>query len=47
MGDGRINYSEFIAATMQSRIQIDKQVIWTTFKKFDVDGSGTITLENL
>ena len=45
--DGRINYSEFLAATLISRKKLDKEWIWLAFKHFDTDKTGVITAENL
>lgn len=45
--DGVIHYSEFIAATLTSRIIVDEHMIWTLFNIFDVDKSGKITSKNL
>ena len=47
LGDGNIHYSEFLAATVSSRIQVDELMMWTLFNLFDIDKSGEITLENL
>ena len=41
--DGRINYSEFLAATTL----LDEEVLWRAFRLFDVDNSGVITEENV
>jgi calcium-dependent protein kinase len=45
--NGTINYSEFIAATLNSKLEITEEQIWSVFKRFDVDDSGFITEENL
>lgn len=45
--DGHINYSEFLAATLSSRVAIDEELIWRVFKKFDLSRSGHITPEDL
>ena len=45
--DGRINYSEFLAATLESRALLDDDVIWSVFNRFDVDSTGVITEANL
>mmetsp|Transcript_12187 Transcript_12187/g.17749 ORF Transcript_12187/g.17749 Transcript_12187/m.17749 type:complete len:481 (+) Transcript_12187:1-1443(+) len=45
--DGRINYSEFIAATLSSKIQLNEETLWNAFTHFDVDGTGYITEENV
>jgi len=42
-----IHYSEFLAAMVSSRIQIHDDLLQATFKRFDVDGTGFITEENL
>ena len=42
-GDGRINYSEFIAATLSSKINLNEQTLWRAFKYFDTDDTGYIT----
>jgi calcium-dependent protein kinase len=41
--DGRINYSEFLAATTL----LDEEVLWRAFRLFDVDKSGVITEKNV
>lgn len=45
--DGRINYSEFLAATLESRAVLDDDVMWSAFNTFDVDSTGFITKANL
>jgi calcium-dependent protein kinase len=45
--DGRINYSEFLAATLESRALLDDDAIWNAFNTFDVDKSGLITEANV
>merc|ERR1719436_698613 len=46
-GSGVIDYSEFMAATMDKRKYIQEDVCWRAFKTFDVDGSGSIDKEEL
>jgi len=46
-GSGVIDYSEFMAATMDKRRYIQEDVCWRAFKTFDVDGSGSIDKEEL
>mmetsp|Transcript_99098 Transcript_99098/g.279980 ORF Transcript_99098/g.279980 Transcript_99098/m.279980 type:complete len:526 (-) Transcript_99098:23-1600(-) len=46
-GSGVIDYSEFMAATMDKRKYIQEDVCWRAFKTFDVDGSGCIDKEEL
>jgi calcium-dependent protein kinase len=47
LGNGQINYSEFLAATIQSKLQIKEEHLWTVFKKFDTDDTGFISEDNL
>ena len=42
-GNGRINYTEFLAATIKVKKVLNKAWIWTLFKDFDTDDSGFIT----
>jgi len=42
-----IHYSDFLAAMVNSRIQIHDEVIAQTFRRFDVDNTGVITVANL
>jgi calcium-dependent protein kinase len=39
-----INYSEFIAATLDSKMYLDKEKLWMMFQYFDTDSSGDITV---
>lgn len=41
-GSGSIDYTEFLAATIDKRLYIKEDVLWSAFKTFDVDGNGTI-----
>ena len=41
-GSGDINYSEFIAATLDDQIYMREDYLKTAFKMFDTDGSGKI-----
>lgn len=45
--DEEIHYSDFLGAMIQSRIQLNDETIWATFRRFDVDGSGYITAQDL
>jgi len=46
-GSGVIDYSEFMAATMDKRKFVAEDVCWRAFKTFDQDGSGHIDKEEL
>jgi len=45
--DGEIHYSEFIAAMLQSRIEISKDIVRETFELFDVSRTRRITCSDL
>ena len=45
--DGRINYSEFLAATLKSRALVDEDLLWRAFTLLDVDRTGCITSSNV
>merc|ERR1712217_363553 len=46
-GSGVLDYTEFIAATMDKKVCNQENVVWAAFRKFDVDGSGTIDVKEL
>merc|ERR1719160_2418614 len=46
-GSGMIDYCEFIAATMDRQKYVQEDVCWQAFKVFDLDGSGTISKEEM
>jgi len=46
-GSGVIDYSEFMAATMDKKKFIQEDVCWRAFKTFDVDGSGLLDKQEL
>mmetsp|Transcript_36540 Transcript_36540/g.82182 ORF Transcript_36540/g.82182 Transcript_36540/m.82182 type:complete len:254 (+) Transcript_36540:745-1506(+) len=46
-GNGSIDYSEFIASTMHRKEMEEESRLWAAFCVFDMDGSGTITVEEL
>ena len=45
--DGEVNYSEFLAATIDKRKCITDENLRFAFHHFDVDGSGFITAHDL
>ena len=47
VGNGKINYSEFLAATIQIQDTLTEEMLWRLFKKFDVDDSDYISKQNL
>jgi calcium-dependent protein kinase len=44
---GRIDYTEFIAATLDKQTYIQEDACWAAFRVFDIDGDGVITKEEL
>jgi len=45
--DGKVNYSEFLAATISSVKFSQEEKLWTVFKFFDNSGKGYITFESV
>ncbi|CEL97997.1 unnamed protein product [Vitrella brassicaformis CCMP3155] len=46
-GSGVIDYTEFIAATLEKKHYIKEDVCWAAFRVLDLDGNGRITAEEL
>jgi len=46
-GSGEIGYSEFVVATMNDHNQIPREKLCFAFKLFDLDGGGSISLEEV
>ena len=46
-GDGRIDYTEFIAAAFEKDLLLTKENLRDVFALLDVDGNGTVTKEEL
>merc|ERR1711937_1080308 len=46
-GNNVIAYSEFLAAALDSRLCLGEEVLRATFRRFDSDQSGVITVDNL
>jgi Ca2+-binding EF-hand superfamily protein len=42
-GNGKINYSEFLAATLSANDTITDEMLWQVFKTFDVDNTDFIS----
>eukprot|EP00359_Climacostomum_virens_P006338 CAMPEP_0204917440 /NCGR_PEP_ID=MMETSP1397-20131031/15017_1 /ASSEMBLY_ACC=CAM_ASM_000891 /TAXON_ID=49980 /ORGANISM="Climacostomum Climacostomum virens, Strain Stock W-24" /LENGTH=428 /DNA_ID=CAMNT_0052090271 /DNA_START=488 /DNA_END=1774 /DNA_ORIENTATION=+ len=45
--NGRINYSEFLLATLDKKQVLDEAALHTAFKFFDIDNSGHISIEDI
>eukprot|EP00919_Chromeraceae_sp_WS-2016_P010282 GHVR01024136.1.p1 GENE.GHVR01024136.1~~GHVR01024136.1.p1 ORF type:complete len:478 (+),score=95.70 GHVR01024136.1:115-1548(+) len=46
-GSGVIDYTEFIAASIDRKQYIQEDVCWAAFRVFDLDGNGRITADEL
>mmetsp|Transcript_45608 Transcript_45608/g.52525 ORF Transcript_45608/g.52525 Transcript_45608/m.52525 type:complete len:475 (+) Transcript_45608:69-1493(+) len=42
-GSGCVDYSEFLAATIDKNVYLQEEKLWDAFKMFDKDGSGKIS----
>lgn len=46
-GSGELDYTEFLAATIDKKLYQRQDVCWAAFRIFDLDGDGKITREEL
>merc|ERR1712185_662722 len=46
-GSGQIDYTEFLAATLDKKIYLQQRVCWSAFRVFDKDCDGKISKEEL
>ena len=46
-GSGEINYTEFLAATMDANVYLREDYLKTAFRMFDKDNSGKIDNEEV
>jgi len=46
-GSGVIDYTEFLAATLDKRLYLQEDVCWSAFRLFDRNGDGQISQEEL
>jgi calcium-dependent protein kinase len=46
-GNKKINYTEFLVATLDVKSFLDDNKLQAIFNQFDTDGSGTITKDNI
>lgn len=44
---GKINYSDFLVATLGKKIIMDQENLWNAFKMFQIEKNGKISLKNL
>ena len=45
--DNEINYTDFISATLDSKIYLNNEKLWSAFKHFDTDSTNFITANNI
>lgn len=46
-GSGSIDYTEFLAATLNKKRYLQRDVVWAAFQKFDKNGNGQIDRDEL
>lgn len=46
-GSGSLDYTEFLAAMLDQKVYMQRDVCWAAFRIFDLDGDGKITREEL
>lgn len=46
-GNGVIDYTEFVAATLDKKTYLQEDVCWSAFRVFDIHGNGKLTKEEL
>ena len=46
-GNGSIDYTEFVMATMNEKNMMSNDKLMSAFKMFDKDGSGTISADEI
>jgi calcium-dependent protein kinase len=46
-GSGVINYTEFLAATIDQKVYLKEERLYEAFKAFDKDGSGKISVDEI
>jgi calcium-dependent protein kinase len=46
-GSGSIDYTEFLAATLDKKLYSDEEVCWSAFRVFDRNGDGKISADEL
>ena len=46
-GNGEIEYSEFVVATLNEKNLLSNNKLQTAFKMFDKDGGGTISVDEI
>lgn len=46
-GSGKIDYTEFLAATMEKSMYMKEERLHNAFKMFDLDGNGKISKDEL
>ena len=47
VGEGKINYTDFLIATLDKKKLLDNEALWQAFKYFDADNDGIISFMDL
>ncbi|CAG9327340.1 unnamed protein product [Blepharisma stoltei] len=47
VGKGKLNYTQFLIASVDKRRALDEESMWLVFKHFDLDRNGTISVDEL
>lgn len=43
----KIRYTEFLAATIDQKLYLDKEKLWHLFRYFDIENKNYITIEDI
>lgn len=46
-GNGVIDYTEFVAASLDKKLYLEEDVCWAAFRVFDIQGNGRLTRDEL
>jgi len=46
-GSGLVDYTEFLAATLNQRTYMQEDICWNAFRVFDINGDGKISREEI
>ncbi|CAG9320531.1 unnamed protein product [Blepharisma stoltei] len=47
LGNGKLNYTQFLIAALDKKKIFDDETLWMTFNHFDIDGNGSISVHEL
>lgn len=46
-GNGQLNYTEFLTATLSVQAVMTDEILWELFESFDIDKTAFISVDNL